>query len=432
MIAEKAEHTPKERVRVLQRRLCSSAKANPNRTYGVLYDKITRRDVLTEAWRRVSANGGSPGVDGKSITWIRSYGTDRYLEELRQTLSEYRYHPKHIRRTHIPKPDGRPRPLGIPTVTDRVVQMAVKMVIEPLFEPDFLPCSLGFRPKRSGHQAIDLVDAYLQRGYRWVIDVDLKSYFDTIPHDRLMSMVQRRVRDPRILRLIRWWLKAGVVDRGEVTYPHVGSPQGGVLSPLLSNIYLHEVDRQLYHPRTGIQLVRYADDMILLCGTRDAAKKAHEHLVSVLNELDLTLNTDKTKVVRADKGFDFLGFSFRSGQYVRYGKIKKTIIKVPRAKARKGIRQRIKETIKMIPLDESVRTAVTAVNARLRGWANYFRIGNFWPAIKDLVYYTVSQLQLFLRRRYQRKRVRDSRRFPATYFHQRHGLYTIGALYHGI
>lgn len=322
------------------------------------------------------------------------------------------------------------RPLGIPTVTDRVVQMAVKIVIEPLSEADFLPCSFGFRPKRSSHQAIREIDEYLRRGFWWVVDVDLKSYFDTIPHDRLMRLVQRRVRDPRILRLIRGWLKAGILEKGEVTYPELGSPQGGVLSPLLSNIYLHEVDKQFHRRGTKVHLVRYADDLLILCGTEADAKEAYERLAQIAIDLGLMLNADKTRVVHASAGFDFLGFSFRCGQYTRNGKLRKIMIKVPRSKARKGIRQRIKEAMKAIPLGESIRTVIAVVNPRLRGWSNYFRISNVWHALKHLVWYAVGQLQLFLRRRYQRKRVRDGRRFPASYFHERHGLYTVSQLYH--
>jgi len=428
--AQKVESTLKNKVRELRRSLYSSAKARPERTYGILYDKVYRPDVLDEAWRLVSRNGGAAGVDGKSIAWIRSYGVAKYLEEIGTILHERRYHPKTIRRVYVPKGDGRDRPLGIPTVTDRVVQMAVKLVIEPLFEADFLPCSYGFRPKRSCRDAIDAVDAHLRNGYRWVVDVDLAGYFDTIPHDRLIQLVERRVHDHRVVRLIRWWLKAGVLEDGTVTYPDRGTPQGGVLSPLLSNIYLHEVDRQWVGDDTDTHLVRYADDLLILCRTKQDAKAAYLRLLQIVEELSLTVNLDKTCVTHAGDGFDFLGFSFRKGQYMWNGQSRSTVVKVPRAKARKGIRQRIKDALKAIPLGEPIQKAVSAVNVRLRGWANYFRIGNAYAALRHLVWYSVGQLQLFLRRRYQRKAVRDSRRYPASYFHERHGLYTVGSLYH--
>lgn len=432
MIAQKAKPTLKQRVEEFRRKLGLSAKANPERRYASLYDKVYRPDVLREAWTRVSAKGGSAGVDGKSIEWIREYGVERYLEELGTALRERRYRPGRIKRVFIPKPDGRERPLGVPTVTDRVVQMAVKLLIEPLFEADFLDCSYGFRPDRSQHQALRATDKYLYRGFRWVVDVDLRSYFDTIPHGRLLKLVERRVNDRMILRLIRDWLKAGIQLEGRVEYPELGSAQGGVLSPLLSNIYLHEVDKRWHRQRTNAHLVRYADDLLILCSTEAIAKREHALLRDTLREMGLSLNEDKTRVVRAEAGFDFLGFSFRPGTYIRNGEPRTILVKVPRRKSLEKIRKGIKEAVKFLPLNEAVGKAVQAVNLRLMGWANYFRIGQVYDHLKAMVWHAEKQLRIFIRRKFQRKYSQGTRHtYPSNYLHNTLGLYTVEVLYAG-
>jgi len=415
-------------VRLWQRRLYSSAKADPQRTFGVLYDKVCDFAVLYEAWLRVSANGGAAGVDGRSIEQIREDGVVKFLEELQQKLRQGTYQPEPIRRTYIPKPDGRQRPLGIPTVTDRVAQMAVKLVIEPLFEADFLDCSHGFRPRRNAHQAIRAIERGWRVGLRWVVDVDLQSYFDTIPHGRLLQLVRRRVHDPRIMGWIRSWLKAGVLDAGTLNYPEAGTPQGGVLSPLLANIYLHEVDRRWQRKGPRVRLVRYADDMVLLCVSETEARREHAQLQAVIESLGLRLNDVKTHVVAMREGFDFVGFSFRRGQYRRAGKQRETLIKVPRTRAIKSALANIKQAVKAVPLGEAVPVAVQAVNRRLRGWVNYFRISNARPTVKRLVWHATRQLRLFLRRRYQRKGSQYSRRWTDAYFHDHLGLYRVDEL----
>ncbi len=401
-------------VRAFQRKLYCAAKRNSKRRFGILYDKVVREDVLYEAWRRVAANNGSSGVDGQSIRSIREeYGEGRFLEDIRKELIEQRYRPSLIRRTYIPKPDGRQRPLGIPIVKDRVIQMAVKLVIEPLFEADFLPCSYGFRPRRSNQQAAEEVHKHVNYG-KWVVDVDLQSYFDTIAHDRLLDCVRRRMSDRRVLHLIRGWLKAGILDGGAVTAPKQGTPQGGVLSPLLSNIYLHEFDRR-WDERDG-KLVRYADDMVILCRSRARAERALAKAGRVFDELGLTLNQEKTKLTHVRDGFDFLGFTYREGYSRRLQRPVR--VKNPRSKSVKAMRRRLKDRLKGLPVGATLDAAIAAVTPLLRGWANYFRIGNSYRAALGLSRYVCAQLRLFWRRRKHRKRIRGTRKWPDSFFYK--------------
>lgn len=427
-----ANPKPEDRVQVLQRRLYQSAKGKPSKRYGVLYDKIKTKEVLRESWKRVARNGGSAGVDGKSIKWIKEYGEERYLEEIRQVLETEEYRPDKIRRCYIPKPDGSERPLGIPTVTDRVVQMAVKLVIEPLFEAGFQNCSFGFRPNRSAHQALTEVDRGLWQGCRWVVDVDIANYFDTIPHDRLLNLVQEKVRDPKVLRFIRWWLKAGILQKnGKVTYPSLGTPQGGVLSPLLANIYLNHLDtewtKQGYAKRwkANSRLVRYADDFVILCPTEEKAGFFYRKVEEIVTGLGLKVNTQKSQVVYAKEGFNFLGFTYRLGYSKR---LKKEVpVKIPRAKAMQKIRGQIKELVMRIPLGKDIQEVIPEVNTRLKGWVNYFRVGNIYKDSLKLSEFACFQLRIFLRRKYQTKRCQWYQRFPNHYFYER-GLYYVPSL----
>jgi group II intron reverse transcriptase/maturase len=254
-------NNPVDKVRELQRTLYTCAKRSRTRRFHALYDRVHRSDVLREAWRRVRSNRGAAGVDGESIEAIEEAGVEAFLEGIRADLQEGRYRPTPVRRRYIPKGDGKQRPLGIPTVRDRVVQMAAKLVIEPIFEADFLPCSYGFRPKRSATQALEAIREAGNRGHNFVVDADIKAYFDTIEQKRLMERVGERISDRRVLKLIRQWLRAGVMEDGTVRETLAGTPQGGVISPLLANIYLHVLDR-IWEARCkhlGV-LVRYADD----------------------------------------------------------------------------------------------------------------------------------------------------------------------------
>jgi RNA-directed DNA polymerase len=273
VIADEAQHTRCERVRVLQRKLYRAAKEAPQRKFGVLYDKVYRRDVLEEAWRRVRRNRGSAGVDKQTIEAVEGYGVARLLNELEAELREKRYRPQPVRRVYIPKPGkpGQQRGLGIPVVRDRVVQAAVKLVIEPVLEADFRDCSYGFRPKRSAHDAIEEIRTWVTWGYRQVIDADLKACFDSLSHDRVIAAVRRRITDPWILRLIQRWLKAGIFDEGAIRSAVAGTPQGGVISPLLANAYLHALDVAWEEKGHGAKLIRYCDDYVILCRGNPAA-----------------------------------------------------------------------------------------------------------------------------------------------------------------
>ena len=364
------------KVRVLQRGLYRAAKARKERRFGVLYDKVYRDDILWLAWERVRANKGSAGVDGQTIRDIEEAGVGQFLEGLAEGLREKRYRPNRVRRTYIPKP-GKPekRPLGIPVIKDRVVQAAVKIVIEPIFEADFQPCSYGFRPKRDAHQAIEAVAKYVNYGCAQVIDADLKGYFDNIPHEKLMEVIARRISDKWILRLIRWWLEAGVMENDRITYSDTGVPQGGVISPLLANIYLNELDRRWtergYNSiRYEAHLVRYADDMVILC--RKEVGRYYAEFKQEIERLGLELNEAKTRVVEAREGFGFLGMCFR---YQRSRRGKMNCYKWPTPKAVSRVKEKVRRAIGRRGNWE-LTEAIRRVNPILRGWGNYFRYGN--------------------------------------------------------
>lgn len=412
--------TAQQWVRGFQRKLYAAAKKNGTRRFKILQDKVWKRETLEEAWRRVAANHGSAGVDGQTIEWIKEkYGVERLLTEIAKELTEETFNPGMIRRVYIPKPGRREkRPLGIPTVKDRVAQMAVKLVIEPLFDADFLPCSYGFRPKRSNQQAAEKVHQLINTR-KWVVDVDLKSYFDTIPHERLKQRVRTRVSDSRTLALIWKWLKAKVLEDGKATEPERGSPQGGVLSPLLSNIYLHQLD-QMWKRGDG-ELIRYADDLVILCYSREQAEKALVRVREIVTGLGLEVNEEKTKIRHIAEGFDFLGFTFREGISPKSGRLVR--VKVPRKKSIQSIGQKVKATLQKTCLGKPVREAIARINPKLRGWANYFKIGNSYVAALKVQHRVCEELRIFVRRRHSRKDRRGYRHWPDSFFYREGLLY---------
>src|SRR6266498_3049205 len=309
-----ASATEQDRVRELQRALYRAAKADPGRRFHALYDKVHRRDVLERAWALVRANRGAAGIDRITLAQVEQHGIERLLDELAADLRAERYRPLPARRVFIPKPgSSEQRPLSIPAVRDRIVQAALKTAIEPIFEADFLECSFGFRPRRSAHDALQVLIDATWEGRRWVVETDVASCFEAIPHDRLVAAVEERICDRKLLKLMRALLRAGVMEQGAVRRSVSGTPQGGVVSPLLCNVYLHRLDRVWRTRGCGV-LVRYADDLVVMCRTEAEAERALAALGAVLAELGLELKEAKTRIVHlceGGEGLDFLGFHHR-------------------------------------------------------------------------------------------------------------------------
>ena len=397
-----------DKVRELQRTLYRAAKADPGRRFHALHDKVYRSDVLERAWELVRANRGAAGIDKQTIADVEEHGVAKLLDELALDLKDGRWRPLPARRVFIPKP-GREelRPLSIPAVRDRVVQAAVKIVIEPIFEADMLECSFGFRPGRSAHDALQVVIDESWRGRRWVAESDIANCFEAIPHEALMSAIEERIVDRHVLKLLRAMVRAGVLENGSVKRTGTGTPQGGVISPVLCNVYLHRLDRQWARRGTGV-LIRYADDLLVMCRTEQEAKSALAALAMILGELELELKHAKTRVVHLREGgdgFDFLGFHHR---YVRGNTARSRhitfLVRWPSRQAMQHARQRVREITARERLPLPVEDIVQDLNRFLAGWTGYFRYGNSAQFFDKIQLHAVNRLSIYVANRHQRNR----------------------------
>ena len=431
--------TTPEAIRTLQRKLYVKAKQQPAYRFYALYDKLYRADILSHAWRLVKANQGSPGIDGISFEAIENgIGVEGYLLILSHELQDKTYRASPVKRVLIPKADGSTRPLGIPTIRDRVAQMALKLVMEPIFEADFCEHSYGFRPKKSAHDAIDTIAETMRQGQTHIIDADLSKYFDSIPHAKLMATVAERVVDGAVLALVRQWLKAPVMgenERGKIACVgggkgnRRGTPQGGVISPLLSNLYLHLMDRiwQRHELACKLQakLVRYADDFVVLC-RKDVATPL-DIVRQILERLELQLNESKTRIVDANKeGFHFLGFELKMNVGTKGGRY-------PHVQPAKQAVEKVKTRIKAItarnrtgiPINDVVRD----INRTLRGWSGYFHYRNSTAVFQKVKRHAEDRLRIHLRKRHK---VTDWKtamiRFPRRVLYERYGLYKMSTV----
>jgi RNA-directed DNA polymerase len=400
----------------LRWKLIEKAKQEPGFRFYALYDRIYRTDVLEAAYRLVRKTQTSPGVDGRTFADLEASedGVAQFLQELHEDLRTKRYKPDAVRRVLIPKPDGRMRPLGIPTIRDRVAQMATLLIVEPIFEADFTDCSYGFRPGRCAEDALVKIREHLNSGRREVYDADLKGYFDTIPHDKLMAALAKRISDRSVLSLFRMWLQSPIEeedDKGRKTRrrPQAGTPQGGVISPLLANIYLHWFEILFHRANgpahwSGARLVRYADDFVVLARRQTDRLRAWIE-TTIEGRFALTINPEKTKTIRitpsSKETLDFLGFTFRY-ERSRFGPGRPYLRLEPSAKSKRRFRDRIRELTSPMQCFKPARTVVDEVNRYTGGWIQYFGHSHCGRCTQSLNHFVYERLTRHLRRRSQR------------------------------
>lgn len=408
---KRSEMSDEERVRDFQRKLYQKAKQEKEYRFYVLYDKVSLKHFLREAYKRVKANRGASGVDGITFEEIEEAGLEKFIEELSIEIKTESYRPQPVRRVMIPKANGKMRPLGIPTIKDRVVQMSCKIVIEPIYEADFEDCSYGFRPKRSASDAMSAVKSNLIEDRTEVYDADLSNYFDTIPHDKLLKTISVRISDSKVIHLIKMWLKTPIEEEGKLKggkKNKIGTPQGGVISPLLANIYLHLLDKVVNRAdgifkKCGIKIVRYADDFVLM--GKKIPPAALDKLNELITRMGLTINEDKSRIVDArSRSFEYLGFEIRYDKDLR-GRGKRYWNIIPSGKSSKRIRKAMKEYLQTrghLPAEMIVK----GLNAKIRGWLNYFTVkGVSYPAMsrRKLRWYLYERLNRYYRKKSQRK-----------------------------
>ena len=415
----KSNLTTTDTVQELQGKLYQKAKSQLSFRFYALYDKVYRTDVLSKAWERVKDNKGASGVDGQTFEDIEAMGIGKFLNGIQQELKAKIYRPQPARRVYIPKPDGTKRPLSIPTIKDRVVQSALKLIIEPIFEADFEDCSYGFRPKRSARQAALEVRKLLNFGYKEVIETDIEDCFSSIPHRELLDMLAKRVVDGKILWLIKLFLEAGIMDGLERWTDIKGTPQGGVISPLLANIYLNNIDKGWKPLNNCARLIRYADDLVIM--TKYHSEETMAKLKEIVTHLKLRLKQGKTRILNAeDEPFDFLGFTFIKA-LKRGSKDKRIAYFYPSYKAENAIRRRIRQIVDY-RRPAKVEQLVKELTPVLRGWVNYFRIANSSKKFGKVRFYVAQRIRKFMRRRRQ-KAGYGYKQYPDTFLYPKLGLY---------